>query len=197
MLQGSGLGYFLLVIFPIVFIFLMCSSSPKCLPFFQLPITPEALFKDQFSGSSIFCHMDVISCLITSPPLSWIFIFGPNFNIWNQNYIVREVSLFGAIVLFVSRKGQRRIFIFLCVCSSRHGQHNWKCNKLRPVLDISIARVPAGRRKRKILPVFSDKLHLWSRQAACRIQVWLRSEVSLTALKSSSNHRPNDCVWGP
>lgn len=44
--------------------------------------------------------------------------------------------------------------------------------------------------------MFSDKLHLWSRQTAGRIQVWLEAEVSLTAVKSSPNHRPKMIAFG-
>lgn len=68
-------------------------------------------------------------------------------------------------------------------------------SKIGPVLNISIAGVPVGSRKR-ILPVFSDKLHSWSRQTASRIQVWLESEVSLTAVKSSPDHRPKMIAFG-
>lgn len=165
----------------------MWLTSPKFLPIFylQLHITPEAFFKDQFRRSSIFYHMDVIFCRITAPLLNWIFILAPPISLFGIRASVRELSLLGFVILFgwraerVIGELKASCFLFSCLFAFR-GKVSMigSAVKIRSVLNISIAGVPVGRRKRRILAVFSDKLHLRSRQTASRIQVWLESEVS-------------------
>ena len=113
----------------IYFLYAVDPTQVSAIFYLKLNIIPEAFFKDQFSGSSIFCHMDVIFCLITAPRLSWIFIFAPYFIIWNQSfyivfYIV-ELSLFSFVILFglraerVIRELKASDFLFSCLFAFR------------------------------------------------------------------------------
>ena len=190
-------------LFPICiyFLYVLDLTQVSAIFYLQLHITPEAFFKDQFRRSSIFYHMDVIFCLIAAPLLIWVFILAPPISLFGIRASVRRVSL-GFVILFCWRAerviGEPKAsdFLFSCLFAFR-GKVSMigSAVKIRSVLNISIAGVPVGRRKKRLLAVFSDKLHLRSRQTASRIQVWLESAVSLTAVKSSADHRPKMTVF--
>ena len=130
--------------------------------YLQLHITPEAFFKDQFRRSSIFYHMDVIFCLIAAPLLIWVFILAPPISLFGIRASVRRVSL-GFVILFcwraerVIREPKASGFLFSCLFAFR-GKVSMigSAVKIRSVLNISIAGVPVGRRKKRLLAVFSD-----------------------------------------
>lgn len=45
-----------------------------------------------------------------------------------------------------------------CLLFVAPGKQDWECSEVTPVLDISIAGIPVGGGKRRMLPMFSDKL---------------------------------------